>query len=830
MSPIYVADGKILISGDGKLASLPCPTGCCGREPPGVCCSGIWYDDPTAGVCCSGTNAPNGIWVPSDLSVENGVCCGGEWYPPSVPGECCGGVWYPGDPPQCPEGQVYLTWGSGGSVCCGCVSEQINAWDPDTNQTILVNTKDVKDDLCCPLCTGGPLLPVDPATGNNTGCLGRCCNNCNCAPGYAADCYSSGGQWFNGCCEALGCPQSCCGEDDDCNVTCETIDSGICDSPRVLGECGVSCPDACLGACCIDGEYTEQTTQAACNGCWSGPGSTTCTGACVNDGECCENKISKGILATFSKPPAKWNRCKNCSTLQPETLRVTVTGTTDSAILIHGTPFGADGARCSINHSFLICWENFNIEPVPCGSNFRYLDVTVCWATEATDTETLDFSGCNGLDVWLGACAYGCVTTLSYSRGGHTSNAHIQLYGDGIIEANGTGPLVLNRPIAVTVPNSCVETLTLTLTGTNTQNNEISGAIQDSTISGLGVIKTGSGVWKLSGASSYSKQLEVESGILVIGANVSDNNNASPFGTGQGRNGRPIVGTGNGYAALLLSPGITVQRGFTVPAGVGVVAIGGYGAGAKSIFANGISVRLARDVTLQASTGGSVEFANAWHDDSGDPFDAPPYTNASVAFTIGSIGNEGTVILGSDLPDTATSVVLAAGTVQVNNSLRIAPQTPFTIQTGTFDKNGFDQYTDNLTITGTATLVGNGNFGVDLSLSGGGNIINSEGTLIIGQVNGDPCINTLTGSISILGGSVIVNKEALVSGSVNKLTEATFTNSNIVINFSTDPNSGDQFRLFAGPTVQSYGSENIVLYGTSKTAIYNSSNSTLTIN
>ena len=676
MSPIYIADGKILVSSDGKLASLPCPTGCCGREPPGVCCSGVWYDDPTAGVCCSGTNAPSGIWVPSNLPVENGVCCGGDWYPPSVPGKCCGSVWYPGDPPQCPEGRIYLTWGNGN--CCGCVPIQV--LDPQTNE--MVNANDRKDEFCCPVCTGGTYLPTPE------GCLGRCCIGCSCTPDYNFPCILAGGQWYEGCCEA-GCPQPCCGEDDDCNVTCETIGSELCDAPRVLGECGVSCPDACLGACCENGAVIGQTTQNACTGCWSGPGSTTCTGACVNDGECCESKTSKDAGLTFSRPPSLWNRCKNCSTLQPETLRVAVTGTTDSPILIHGTPFGADGARCSINHSFLICWENFNIEPVPCGTNFRYLDVTVCWETEATDTEALDFSGCNGLDVWLGACDYDCVTTLSYNRGGHTSDVHIQLYGDGIIEANGTGPLVLNRPTAVTVPNSCVETLTLT--GTNTQNNEISGAIQDSFSGGLGVIKTGPGLWRLSGENTYTDGLSILNGTIVIASAVDLFTPSGPLGQYGGPSSTLIIGTSEsgatGAATLLVEGGInspgepSIRWPINIAAlGSGAsqaIVIGAIGTG-EAVFgiSNSSTITVlgpGRSITLQASDSAVLVFSSIW---SSDPV---------VTYNIGSEGNAGVVEIRSDLSGGATSVNIVNGTAQLSFPNRIDSDTPVTISAAMLD-------------------------------------------------------------------------------------------------------------------------------------------------
>lgn len=865
MSPIYVSDGKILISGDGKLASLPCPTGCCGREPPGVCCSGVWYDTPPEqGVCCSGTNALSGIWVPSNLPAESGVCCDNEWYPPEVDGDCCVGVWYHGDPPECPEGEIYLRWGAN-EECCGCLPTQI--LDPITNE--MVNTNDVKNQLCCPVCSGGVLLP------GPSGCLGRCCSDCNCTSGYYNDCP---GQWLSNCCETRGCPQPCCGEDEDCNVTCEeNIDSQLCiNSSRVPGECDTPCADACLGACCEDGIVTGITTQANCDGCWSGPGSTTCTGSCVDSVECCESKTSKDAGLTFSKPPSKANRCKDCSVLEAETLRVTVTGTTDSPILIHGTPFGSDSARCPIDHSFLICWENFNIEPVPCGSNFRYLDVEVCWETEATDTELLNYSGCDGITVWLGGCSYGCVTTLVYSGAGHTSDVEIVLYGDAVIDSSGSGALVLidGEVGKITTPGSCVETLTLT--GTNTDNNEIAVAIPDSS-NGLDVIKTGVGTWVLSVNSTYTGQLKVLNGTLVV-ATAVNSSGPSPFGAQSSP--IPLIGStaadATGTVALLVQGGVVSNSGGSIDrslsvapltSGSQVVVLGVRGEGLATFGGN---ILLGRSVTLQASNSGTANFTNLWQTFNGGP-------NPAVAYTIGSAGNAGVVQFENTFSGSATGVSIVNGTaILALNNNTIDPATPVIVGSNlgpaTLDINNLydptiSQQLGNLTFAGNSgSITSSGNNGTlrlwsgstaSVTVNGTGHVISSAvaldvaSTFNIGSAskltvtgpisdgaNGAvvftksglgilelTAANTYTGDTTITGGSLIANQ--IVTNPGNRVTSATFTPSSLTVAFSSDPTSGQQYKLLTGATVQAYAT--VTLTGTAATGTYDSATSTLTI-
>ena len=828
MSPIYVSNGKILISGDGKLANLPCPTGCCGREPPGICCGGEWYDTPPeCGICCSGTNAPSGIWISSNLPEESGVCCNGEWYPPEVEGECCGGNWYPGNPPSgCSEGEIYLRWGPMDN-CCGCLPAQIPAWDNALNETVLVNTIDVKDSLCCPICNGGPLLPVDSTNGNPRGCLGSCCDNNdppngNCTPGFQGDCFAS---FYLDCCENSPCPTVCNEQDPDGNVTCNNwniipLRQCISSTDCATGEETIRIPNTCLGACCEDGVYLGQTTIEECNGCWSGLGSTQCLGSCADDSDdtCCEKQISKSAGITFTRPPSSRNRHRDCSLLSNETLRVTVSGTTDSAILIHGTPFGARDTRCSVNHSFLICFNNFNIEPVPCDTNFRYLDVEVCWEEEATETETLNFSGCSDITVWLGACHRGdCVTDLVYSGAGATSTAGVVMYGSAAIVANGSGPLVLSGTFS-SQGSSCNRTLTLS--GSSTGDNEITSAIPDPSGGRLKVVKDGPGTWKLSGYSSYSGSLQVIEGTLVVAADVYEEN-VSPFGTVVAEPSLPVIGgTAAGLfptAALLVEGGFNIERGFTVAqqgSSSQIVVIGVTGTGTSFFEAAASAIRLGRDIVLQAAAGSEGVFGMQWRDINGN-------LNPAVTFTIGSPGNNGIVRLRTFFPNATIAINIVNGTAYMDQSefaTLIPSAVPVTIGTATLYIDTGSQNLDNLIVTGDATLDGAANL-TAANLSGSGSITNSAGTLTI---NGT---NTMTGTVSITGGTVIVNQ--IVSGPAI-VNSATFTNGSLTVDFSSTPSSGQQFRLLAGDTLQTYTP---VLTGAGvATGTYDSATSTLTIN
>jgi hypothetical protein len=189
------------------------------------------------------------------------------------------------------------------------------------------------------------------------------------------------------------------------------------------------------------------------------------------------------------------------------------------------------------------------------------------------------------------------------------------------------------------------------------------------------------------------------------------------------------------------------------------------------------------------------------------------------------------IAYGDAITGFSTVVSADAGlSLQNNTSLRVTkttngidPSTPVTAATASlaiWSEPGdppASQSLDELIVTGTLTLDGSGSLTV-ADLSGAGGIVNEDGTLTINQ-------NSMTGSLSITGGTVIANEPITNPGGL--VTSATFTSGALTVAFSGDPASGAAYVLLSGPTVNSYGT--VTLTGTTKAGTYNSATSTLTI-
>ncbi|MCE2727301.1 MAG: autotransporter-associated beta strand repeat-containing protein, partial [Planctomycetaceae bacterium] len=211
------------------------------------------------------------------------------------------------------------------------------------------------------------------------------------------------------------------------------------------------------------------------------------------------------------------------------------------------------------------------------------------------------------------------------------------------------------------------------------------------------VTKSGAGTWRLTGNSSYSGQLRVLDGRVIVGS--VGQTGPSPFGGDA--NVLPLVGDSSattGTAGLLVESG-TVSRGLAVNTGSNqVVVLGGYGAGNSRFNSVGTDIRLGRDVTLQASNSGTVEFASTWQDSTGG-------TSPAVNFTIGSLGNAGEVVFAASVPASIQSVKVVAGTLAINSDNRMDPGTPMTLgsafSNGTFNLRTFSR-------TAAVNVVGTG--------------------------------------------------------------------------------------------------------------------------
>ena len=778
--------------------------------------------------------------------VLGGTCCDGQCR--CDEGDCCGDTWHPDSDPDmpCAAGHFFLRWGEY-EQCCGCVPDEI--FDGRVGEN--VSTLSVKDDLCCD-CTNALHLPyadfemqafgVTVPAGFEIGCTARCCIDGECTTALEFECADLGGEWLAGCC-GLGCPASCCTEDASGVVSCNTENTSECTG--VVDE--EPCESACKGACCVDGEPHENSPmqQAECDavgGCWWGVGSTECgtEGFCRPpfDEDCCESVTSSAARLTFRGP-----RKKRCPELDGCGFQVTATVKTAAPVYVHGGLFGSPYEACTETVTFLLCNDEFHVTPAPCSGALQGLEIEVCWDESAeSESEVLRFHCCQDTTYLLGNCDCDCVTTLLYEGIGCTSNAVVQMRGDAAIEANGTGPLVLTAN--VTHGGSCSRTLTLR--GTSGQANQMSGAITNGSGT-TSVEKRGSGLWRLSGNSSYAGRLSVLEGTLVVAANVNSSG-ASPFGTATASGSLPVVGGAAGTASLLVEGGRTIDRGLWVASGSGTAVLGNTGAG-TSIFPGGNDITLGRNVTLVASGSGTAVFANNWVNASGP-----------VAFTIGSDGNAGIVVLESELP-ASTGVLIVFGTAQIQTSTdnRINSATPVTVGSSlgsaTLDLNGQSQSLSTIAFVGTGSQIIGGTLRLvgtpTVTVAGTGHQIASGVALdaattfnagnaftVSGAISGTAGLTktgigtlTLSGVLSYTGdtdiaaGSLVT--QSLVSGPA-KFAAATFTLSGLTVAFSSTPASGEQYRLLPGTTVNTYAAVTLTGAG-SATATYNSTTSTLTI-
>ena len=785
--------------------------------------------------------------------VRGGTCCGGECR--CDEGVCCAEVWHPDEDPDepCGEGEVFLQWGEN-NRCCGCVPEVIFDGRVQAN----VNTADVVGDLCCPVCEGSTVveLPFSTIDGAPIGCIGRCCAPMGgCTSRLLADCFfvEPNSIWLPGCCETHGCPKSCCGETSGGLVTCQTVDELQC-----LGSVDPeSCENACKGACCIDGELTENSpvTQAECDavdGCWWGVGSTECEedGFCRApfDENCCETVTSSAQRLTFRGP-----RKKRCPELDGCGFQVTVTVSTGSPVYVHGGLFGSPYEACTDIVTFLLCNDEFHVTPAPCSGNLQNLTIEVCWEEEEVTEEVLRFHCCQDITYLLSNSECDCVTTLLYEGGGCTSNAALVLGGDAIIDASGTGALVLTTTVVGGTPEK-----TLTLTGTNSNGNTINGISGD----GVSVVKEGTGLWRMNAASKgFGGTLTVTQGFLHMSNPAAVNDDTITIGdTSAGS---------SGVAAYLLEQGVSrgAASAIDVLASTGsqAVYLGGANTSGMALF-NSSEIRMGRDTTLVAATGGAVEFGTRWSGPTtmstatrNVTIGAPGYAGTAQLFNAGDLETTGTVtirygtvVLGFDTNIISSALTLSSDggpvTLDIPVSAGLSHGNLFFTGSGNLlinsgDQDGFP--TAGLKLanggsTATVTVSGTGHqITCDVSIDDNAGFVISGDLEISGDISGAAGMTksgtgaltisgeiTYTGATNVSGGTLTV--EQIHDGSPD-VSQAVFTSTTLAVAFTTTPVSGATYELLGGATTNSYTGQVTLTGAGGATGTYNSSTSTLTI-
>jgi len=139
----------------------------------------------------------------------------------------------------------------------------------------------------------------------------------------------------------------------------------------------------------------------------------------------------------------------------------------------------------------------------------------------------------------------------------------------GEIVNNGSGALTFRGTNFNTTITGITATRTLTLSGTNTGDNEINGIIQDN-VAGTGriaVTKSGVGKWTLSGFNTYSGITTITSGVLGVAVLANGGSNSS-IGSSTNVATNLVFGAATATLRYIGSADVMTNRSFTLSSGV----------------------------------------------------------------------------------------------------------------------------------------------------------------------------------------------------------------------------------------------------------------------
>ncbi len=191
----------------------------------------------------------------------------------------------------------------------------------------------------------------------------------------------------------------------------------------------------------------------------------------------------------------------------------------------------------------------------------------------------------------------GSTGTLIYTGGSYSTNRNITLNanaaGGGTIQNDGSGALVFTGSVG-SINTTVANTKTLTLQGSNTDNNEIQGSISDfDTDTKTAVTKAQAGRWILGGTNTYTGATTVNAGTLLINGSTASGSpvtvNGGTLG-GTGTIGGSVTITSGGGGVL--APGASIESldvsgDVTLNNGTLKIQVNGTGAGSSDLLAVG---------------------------------------------------------------------------------------------------------------------------------------------------------------------------------------------------------------------------------------------------
>ncbi|SOD51569.1 autotransporter-associated beta strand repeat-containing protein [Pseudoxanthomonas wuyuanensis] len=166
--------------------------------------------------------------------------------------------------------------------------------------------------------------------------------------------------------------------------------------------------------------------------------------------------------------------------------------------------------------------------------------------------------------------------TLRYAgTGGSTDRQFTLGTNGGTIDASGTGAINFSSTAAVTLAGTNTARM-LTLTGPNAGTNIFSAQLDDNGSGATSLTKTGTGLWRLTSAtSSYTGVTTISGGILEVNE-FADGGMASSIGASSNAAANLVIG--NGSTLRYTGAGDTTDRQFTLATGVTFIESSGSGA------------------------------------------------------------------------------------------------------------------------------------------------------------------------------------------------------------------------------------------------------------
>jgi len=373
----------------------------------------------------------------------------------------------------------------------------------------------------------------------------------------------------------------------------------------------------------------------------------------------------------------------------------------------------------------------------------------------AAGSYTIGTTGGGQLQVQNGGTTQ-ILSTLTTTGAVETINAPIDLAGannaytfaNNSADANGT----LNIGGAVSGDTAGADVLTLS--GSNTNLNNISGAISNGSATSVAVTKTGTGTWELSGANTYSGATTLTSGTLAVaGAGALSANTSLTMAPGS-----TLQLLSNSSATFAPQSFETSGTGtYNIFVGNNGSGTGNtlslYNVGAANVLSSGINSAQGASATFQISSANGYNLSLA----NGATGGSPVTTDAADAFYNNTPG---------------TTVFAPSGFYAGGYGLTLGGVGNWTI--ASFNQATTASLTYNGQGSGTLTI--NGNAQSAFVAAGSNDIINLQGgTLVLDNSNyaagnllsGAPTLNVYGGNFTVKGNAALTDNETFTATNAN---------------------------------------------------------------